>query len=120
MRIMLWEVYCGTDLAAAEVGYATGRCYTSMTGAFDPKYPSAGSVQLGVTGAFLAKHGFRVWDFGMQMDYKENMGAVEIVRKDWINLIGECAKSIPKIVCEGTRYNCKEYLTLTKTETEID
>jgi Leu/Phe-tRNA-protein transferase len=110
MRIMVWEVFVKDQLAAVEIGYCVGKSYTSMTGAFDRQFPSAGSVQLAVTGVFLAKHGFEIWDFGMEMAYKTEMGAGEISRVEWIDKIAKCAKYCPRIVCEGTRYHCGSYL----------
>jgi hypothetical protein len=70
MRVVVWELYCGNELAAVEIGYCCGRIYTSMTGAFDARFNHAGTVQLCVTGMYLKKLGFDIWDLGMNMEYK--------------------------------------------------
>ena len=78
----VWEADTGR-LAAAELGYTLGGIYTSLTGAFDRRFPGAGSVQLAVTGALLKQRGFACWDLGMAMDYKIAMGGQQMPRQQW-------------------------------------
>ena len=47
------------------------------------KYPGAGSVQLAALGAWLVKQGFQLWDLGMELEYKLEMGARVVPRSDW-------------------------------------
>ena len=62
-------------LVAGEVAYSVGdrACFTSMTGF--SKESSAGSVQLLALGRALQQSGYPVWDLGMEMDYKQDLGA---------------------------------------------
>ena len=70
LSIELWHSETG-DLVAGEIGYTCGSVYSSCTGfSIKDKYPGAGCVQLAALGAWLAKRGFKVWDLGMELDYK--------------------------------------------------
>jgi Leu/Phe-tRNA-protein transferase len=60
-------------LVAGEVGYRVGACYTSLSGFC--KADSAGTVQMASMVAVLAERGVRIWDLGMVLPYKANMGA---------------------------------------------
>mmetsp|Transcript_17610 Transcript_17610/g.32382 ORF Transcript_17610/g.32382 Transcript_17610/m.32382 type:complete len:339 (-) Transcript_17610:427-1443(-) len=80
-RVHLHSVELWTEdgeLVAGEVGYAVGKCYTSLSGF--SKMSSAGSVQMAATGAFLAERGFVLWDLGMGLEYKFDMGATSVPR----------------------------------------
>lgn len=91
MRMLIWEVWTREgQLAAVEIGYAMGKIYTSMTGAFDPAFPGAGSVQLAVTSSWLRKNRFHIWDFGMSMSYKEELGARTVPRSRWLEIVEVC------------------------------
>jgi hypothetical protein len=41
----------------------------------------AGAVQLAVLGQILKKCGFKLWDFGMEMKYKKDLGGSSITRE---------------------------------------
>ena len=73
-----FELYEGNDLVAGEIGYFTGLCYTSLTG-FHLKNGS-GTVQLAATGRLLELSGIKIWDLGMPMQYKKNLGAITVSR----------------------------------------
>ena len=78
-----FEVWNKDDkLVAGELGYAVGGAYTSLTGFSDASF--AGNVQLHATGYLLRQLGFLMWDFGMHMKYKEDLGAIEIPRKEFV------------------------------------
>lgn len=77
----LWE---GDVLVAGELGYAQGGVYTSLTGAYVKAHAGAGSVQLGCLGVLLRAAGFQVWDFGMAMGYKLELGGKEWLRPVWL------------------------------------
>jgi leucyl/phenylalanyl-tRNA--protein transferase len=80
-----FELWLNGDLAAGEIGYVTGGIYTSMSGFY--RVPSAGSVQLAMTGSLLASLGFTCWDMGMEMDYKMKMGGTSIPAAEYITLL---------------------------------
>lgn len=70
-----WEVYSDNQLIAADIGYQLGAIYSSMSGFSDRSYSSMGIVQLMATATVLKEMGFKIWDFGMEMQYKRNLGA---------------------------------------------
>ncbi len=113
MRMLVWEIWSETnELVAVEIGYATGKIYTSMSGAFEPAHPGAGSVQLAVTGAWLLKNRFFIWDFGMAMSYKQDMGARAVSRVRWLEMVAACGGGPPVETepREGEKWNCDEFL----------
>ncbi|CAE6965994.1 aat [Symbiodinium natans] len=83
LSIELWHSETG-DLVAGEIGYTCGSVYSSCTGfSIKDKYPGAGCVQLAALGAWLAKRGFKVWDLGMELDYKLELGGQVVPRAEW-------------------------------------
>ncbi len=72
-------------LVAVEIGYCHGKIYTSMTGAFEED--GAGSVQLATTAGWLLSNNFLVWDFGMHMGYKQDLGAITVPRTVWLEFV---------------------------------
>lgn len=111
-RVFSWEVWAGDELAAVEVGYVVGTIYTSMTGAFDPKFKGAGTVQLACMSAILKKVGVELVDFGMHMPYKEGLGGRKIPRAEWLKTVQKLrTKAAPNFdkYLEG-RTNCQEIL----------
>jgi len=92
------EIWQGDQLVGGELGYVVGSIYTSLTGA--KTVDSAGSVQLSALGSLLINCGFKIWDLGMQMTYKTNLGGHSIPRKEWLNEVVNCRDQITKLVCE--------------------
>jgi Leu/Phe-tRNA-protein transferase len=82
--IELWDAESG-QLVAGEIGYHVGSIYTSMTGFYNRD--GCGTIQLIALAFLLAKTGITVWDLGMSMDYKLEMGAECISRHDWLRLV---------------------------------
>lgn len=81
--VELWHTASGT-LVAGEIGYTCGSVYSSCTGfTLKDKYPGAGSVQLAALGAWLVRCGFELWDFGMELDYKLQLGGRVVPRSEW-------------------------------------
>lgn len=85
--IELWHVASGT-LVAGEIGYSCGAVYSSCTGfALKDEYPGVGSLQLAALGNWLARSDFEVWDLGMGMAYKLELGGTMVPRAEWLKTI---------------------------------
>jgi len=81
--VELWHTESGT-LIAGEIGFSCGSIYSSCTGfSMKDEYPGAGSVQLAALGHWLQRCGFVLWDLGMELDYKRELGAQPIPRGEW-------------------------------------
>ena len=83
------------EFAAGEIGYTVGdTIYTSLTGCCVED--SAGSVQMAALGAVLIYlQSFYIWDLGMDMPYKQTLGAQLIPRQEFITLI-RTLRTIPE------------------------
>ena len=81
--IELWDL--SGNLVAGELGHSVGSIYTSLTGF--SKQDNAGSVQLLALGKLLLQCGFEYWDLGMEMDYKNRLGAELMRRPDFVKQI---------------------------------
>ncbi|EZG78784.1 leucyl/phenylalanyl-tRNA protein transferase [Gregarina niphandrodes] len=79
----------GEEMVAGEIGVLSGRSYTSLTGFTRVK--NTGKIQLLALHAFLVKHGFMVWDLGMHLDYKTDLGADLIMGDDWMRIMEEAS-----------------------------
>ena len=81
------ELYTVDDdrLVAGEIGYTVGSIYTSMTGFY--RDSGSGSIQLAALGGLLKRRHFSVWDFGMMMQYKRDLGCREIPRSEFIDTL---------------------------------
>lgn len=65
-------------VVAGELGYTTGKVYTSLTGFSGMN--GAGTVQLHALGRLLYLSGMQMWDLGMSMPYKLSLGADDVDR----------------------------------------
>lgn len=65
-------------VVAGEVGYTVGSVYTSLSGF--KLVGNSGSVQLACVTPILKRCGFTLWDLGMCMEYKTNLGAKDVPR----------------------------------------
>ena len=79
-----FAVYRDGKLAAGEFGVVYGKVYTSYSGFYDED--NAGMVQMILTARYLQEHGFSFFDLGMPMDYKTDLGAVDICPQEFIRL----------------------------------
>ncbi len=70
------------SLVAGELGYSVGSIYTSLTGFC--KQSNAGSVQLLTLGRLLSQNGFTLWDLGMDMEYKRDLGSKLMPRSEYV------------------------------------
>lgn len=119
-RVVSWEVWSGDQLAAAEIGFIVGSVYTSMTGGFDRRFSHAGSVQLACTAGWLLQQGVALWDFGMMMDYKRDMGAQLLPRADWLATMARLGSaSVPPTLLEGAhaRRPCADLVAVARAHT---
>lgn len=81
--VELWHEGTG-ELAAGEIGYTCGGVYSSCTGfTLKDAHPGAGAVQLAALGRWLARSGFQIWDLGMELEYKKELGGEMASRADW-------------------------------------
>lgn len=82
--IELWHKESGR-LAAGELGYTVGSIYSSCTGfALKHDFPGSGTCQLVALGKLLESCGFELWDLGMELDYKIELGGKMQPRASWI------------------------------------
>jgi len=72
-------------LVAGELGYTVGSIYTSLTGYYTES--GSGMVQLVTLARLLQKNNFQLWDFGMTMAYKVQLGGKEVLRADWLRTV---------------------------------
>jgi len=79
------EVTHEGKLVAGELGYSVGKTYCSLSG-FTAKGGS-GSVQCLGLALLLHERGFDFWDLGMGMEYKLKMGARQVSRADFLQML---------------------------------
>jgi len=77
-------LYRDNKLVAGEFGIVYGNVYTSYSGYYDED--NAGTVQLILTTRYLQEHGFSFFDLGMPMEYKNDLGAVDISPEQFVRL----------------------------------
>ncbi|KAF0697343.1 Aste57867_11969 [Aphanomyces stellatus] len=99
VRIVSVELWTHNDtesstLVAGELGYTNGAMYTSLTGFISPGTKGAGTMQLHALGALLHLSGFQLWDFGMSMAYKLDLGASNMPRETFLQKVG-ALRSMP-------------------------
>jgi Leu/Phe-tRNA-protein transferase len=79
-----FALYRDGKFAAGEFGVVCGKVYTSYSGFYDED--NAGTVQLVLTAQYLQEHGFSFFDLGMPLDYKTDLGAVDITPQEFVKL----------------------------------
>jgi Leu/Phe-tRNA-protein transferase len=79
-----FALYRDGKLAAGEFGVVCGKVYTSYSGFYDED--NAGTVQLVLTSRYLQEKGFALFDLGMPLDYKNNLGAVNLTPEEFVSL----------------------------------
>ncbi|KAK2195485.1 bifunctional Acyl-CoA N-acyltransferase/Leucyl-phenylalanyl-tRNA-protein transferase [Babesia duncani] len=77
------EVWQGDELIAGEIGFNTGSVYTSLSGFHT--IPNSGTYQMYALAAILYFNGFKMWDLGMYLAYKIDLGAFTMPRDEFIN-----------------------------------
>jgi Leu/Phe-tRNA-protein transferase len=79
-----FALYRDGKLAAGEFGVVCGKVYTSYSGFYEEK--SAGTAQLVKTAKYLQENGFSFFDMGMPLDYKADLGAVDVSQEEFVRL----------------------------------
>ncbi|MDR0322249.1 MAG: GNAT family N-acetyltransferase [Treponema sp.] len=79
-----FALYRDGVLVAGEFGVVCGKVYTSYSGFYDEN--NAGTVQIIQTVRYLQEHGFSFLDMGMPLDYKNDLGAVDITPREFVRL----------------------------------
>jgi Leu/Phe-tRNA-protein transferase len=77
-------LYQNGKLVAGEFGITAGRVYTSYSGYYDES--NAGTVQLILATRYLQEHGFAFFDMGMPLDYKTDLGALDVSPEKFVEL----------------------------------
>ena len=91
-----FEVVAKKAFCAGELGTTCGSTYCSLSGGFT--VDGTGSIQLGCLSALLIQLGYRIWDLGQGMKYKETMlGSIDIPRKEWVEIACENAARDPDV-----------------------
>jgi len=79
-----FALYRDGKLVAGEFGVIAGKVYTSYSGYYDES--DAGTVQLILTTRYLEEHGFAFFDLGMPLQYKTDLGAVDVSPREFVDL----------------------------------
>lgn len=84
----------GRRLVAAEIGYALGSSYASLSGFSDES--GAGTVQLYALAGLLAELGVSLWDLGMPLPYKTALGGRDYPREAYLPALhGAYGRAMP-------------------------
>lgn len=107
--IEVWNEATGA-LAGGELGYTVGSIYTSLTGF--TKEDSAGSVQLAALGRLLSEKGFHMWDLGMDMEYKQDIGSQAMPREAFVRDVHRVRETHGRLVLPAGEpaQNCKDII----------
>ena len=79
-----FALYREGRLVAGEFGVICGRVYTSYSGFFEED--NTGTLQIILTTRYLRENGFSFFDLGMPLDYKNDLGAVDISPEEFVRL----------------------------------
>jgi Leu/Phe-tRNA-protein transferase len=82
-----FALYREGKLVAGEFGIRVGRVYTSYSGYYDEA--NAGTVQLILATQHLRDSGDAFFDLGMPLDYKADLGAVDISPEEFVRRFRE-------------------------------
>jgi len=100
VSVELWDNKTGV-LAAGELGVIVGSVFTSLTGFCDKaRFSGSGTVQLAALAGILNTSGFTIWDLGMSLDYKTELGGRVLPRPDFIKMFREARTNKPTLLCE--------------------
>eukprot|EP00924_Labyrinthula_sp_SR-Ha-C_P012358 maker-scaffold_10-snap-gene-4.16-mRNA-1 protein AED:0.60 eAED:0.60 QI:0/0/0/0.5/0/0/2/0/247 len=109
ISVELWD---DQEFVAGEIGFCTGTIYTSLTGFAKKSSKSYGSIQLYSLKHLLLISGFKLWDLGMSLEYKKDLGAVLFSRNNFLSLFKRLRnenKVYPRFLTVAKEnINCKE------------
>ena len=86
---MSFGLYRDGKLVAGEFGIKAGGVYTSYSGYYDES--NCGTVQMILTTRYLRENGFAFFDLGMPLDYKTDLGAVNIGPHEFVEIFRTAA-----------------------------
>ena len=86
-----FALYSGGKLAAGEFGVVCGKIYTSYSGFYEED--NAGTAQIILAARYLQEHGFAFFDMGMPLDYKTDLGSVDISPEEFVSLFRAAGSS---------------------------
>jgi Leu/Phe-tRNA-protein transferase len=96
LSVLSIEVWDENDqLIAGELGYCCGAVYTSMTGFYSKS--GAGTIQMHALARYMFHSGIELWDLGMSLEYKTQMGAHEVSRLEFLRLHASLKSHPPKL-----------------------
>jgi len=81
-RPVSFALYRNGKLVAGEFGIVCNRIYTSYSGYYEEN--NTGTIQIILTSHYLQEHGFSFFDLGMPLDYKTDLGAVDISAEEYV------------------------------------
>jgi len=93
VRFISVELWRDGILVAGELGYTAGASYASLTGF--RSMSGAGTVQLAALAGILAAAGYKVWDLGMPMGYKMDLGGRLLYRHEYLPLLRDAYHQFP-------------------------
>lgn len=109
--VELWHKASG-KLAAGEIGYTVGSIYSSCTGfALKKEFPGSGTLQLCALGRLLRRCGFQLWDLGMEMDYKKELGGKVHPRAHWIACVRKLRETEAHLCSQEASATTKDLLS---------
>jgi Leu/Phe-tRNA-protein transferase len=79
-----FALYKDGKFVAGEFGVVCRKVYTSYSGFYEED--NAGTVQIIKTARYLQDNGFSFFDLGMPLDYKTDLGAVDISPEEFVAL----------------------------------
>jgi len=79
-----FALYKDGKLVAGEFGVICGKVYTSYSGFYEEN--NTGTLQIVFTTHYLQENGFSFFDMGMPLDYKTDLGAVDISPEEFVRL----------------------------------
>jgi len=79
-----FALYRDGKLAAGEFGVVCGKVYTSYSGFYEED--NAGTAQIIKTARYLQENEFSFLDMGMPLDYKTDLGSVDIGSEEFVKL----------------------------------
>jgi Leu/Phe-tRNA-protein transferase len=84
VKTVSFGVYRDGELKAGEFGVLAGSVYTSYSGYYDED--NAGTAQMILMARYLEQRGAPFLDLGMPLPYKNDLGAVDIPPRRFVEL----------------------------------